>query len=155
MLRYSANTTQSVSTTAATNTFALGVVTGASKTVQVYEAIFGTNAVVVDAQVLAQLSGSSTTLTTGAAITPAKLDSGNPSSTATVSSLPTGGTANTVAYVAIAFNTRATMRWAAVDPDARIIIPAGGGTAGNFVILNQQPGTVTGISLDHQVSWAE
>jgi hypothetical protein len=155
MFRYGASTTQAVSGTAATNTFALGLVTGASKTAQIYEAIFGMNAAVADAQVLALLTGSSTALTTGTGITPAKLDSGNPATTATVSSLPTGATINAQPYVALAFNTRATVRWVAADPDSRIIIPAGGSTAGNFLLVNQQPGTVASLSLDHYVAWAE
>lgn len=155
MLRYGASATVAVSTSAATRAAALGLVSGSTKTIQLYEAVFGCNAAVVDAQVLAELSGSSTSITTGAAITPAKLDSGNPSSTLTVSSQPTGFTANTQPYVAVPFNTRATVRWAAVDPDSRIVVPAGGGTAGNIVVYNQQPGTVTAISLDHYVAWAE
>jgi hypothetical protein len=155
MLRYSASTTQSVSTTAATRTNAMGLVSAASKTIQVYEAIFGTNAVVVDAQVLVEISHSTTSITAGGAITPALLDSGNPSAVTTVSSLPTVVTAAAVPYVVIPFNTRATVRWAAVDPDARIVVPAGGGTGGNILLFHQQAGTVTGISLAHQISWAE
>jgi hypothetical protein len=155
MLRYSASASVAVNTSAATRNAALGLVTGSTKTLQLYEAILGCNAAVVDAQVLAELSGSSTSITTGTGITPAKLDSGNPASTLTVSSQPTGFTANTQPYVGIAFNTRATVRWAAVDPDSRIVVPAGGGTTGNLVVFNSQPGTVTGITIDHQVSWAE
>lgn len=148
MRRYAVSYSGSVSGSAATATQQIGLVTGSSRLCQIYEAIFGQSAVVTDAQIRMDLYLVSA-LTAGSALTPQPLDSGSsaPAAVTGASSTPTSVTTTGLSLLPIAFNSRATIRWAAVDPDSRISIPAGGGAAGSIVLQNQQPGTVAGLSI--------
>jgi hypothetical protein len=143
--RYGINTSQAISSTAATNTYALSLTTAASRTALIYEVIYGMSAAVQDAQIRADIFGVSA-LTAGSAATPVPIDVGSTAAVTTASTLPTAVTTTGLSLLEIWYNSRATVRWAAVDPDSVILIPAGGSTGGEVVFSNQQPGTVASMN---------
>jgi hypothetical protein len=147
MRRFGVSFGASVSSSAATATNAIGLVTGTGRTCGIYEFIVGQSAVVNDAQIRTDIFAVSA-LSAGSTLTPAPLEMGNsaPAAVTGVSSTPTGVTTTGLSLLPLVFNSRATVRWAAVDPDSRIIIPAGGAAAGSLVVQNQQPGTVAGLT---------
>ncbi len=165
MRRYAANFVASVSTTANTATYALGLITASSKPAQVYEAIVSCpTATAIDAQLYADIQSVSA-MTAGTAQTPQALEFGTGGTGAAVtgvSTTPTSVTLTstltatlTVPVLRLAFNSRATVRWAAVDPDSRIVVPAGGGANGSLVFYNGQPGTIASLLVQHELFFAE
>lgn len=164
MRRYACNFTAAVSTTANTATYALGLITAASKPAHVYEVIVACNNAVVDAQLYADLQSVSA-MTAGTAQTPQALEfgtGGTGAAVTTASTTPTAVTLTsaltatlTVPVLRLAFNSRATIRWAAVDPDSRIVVPAGGAANGSLVFYNAQPGTVAALLVQHELFFAE
>ena len=155
MDRYAATSELACSTTAEANTFPLGLVTGAGRVAQVYELIVGNKLAANDGRQVAEIIRSTTALTPGTAITPEPLALGRGAAVSTVSSAPTGATLAAQPLMRLVFNGRATVRWAAVDPDARIIVPAGGGAGGTVVVANRQSATTASLILANQLAWAE
>ena len=155
MDRYAATSELAASTTAEANTFPLGLITGASRVAEIYELIVGNKLAANDGRLVAELIRTSTALTAGTAITPEPLALGRGAAVSTVSSAPTGATLAAQPLVRLVFNGRATVRWAAVDPDARIIVPAGGGAGGSVLVANRQHTTTASLVLANQVFWAE
>lgn len=146
MRRYVVSYSSPVSSAVNTPTQAIGLVTGAGRMCAVYEVVLGQSGVANDAQVRCDLYGVSA-LTPGSSLNPVPVDSGAPAPVTAMSSAPTGVTNSGLSLLALVYNGRATVRWAAVDPDSRISVPAGGGAAGSLVLQNQQPGTVVGLSV--------
>jgi hypothetical protein len=155
MERYAATSELAASTTAEANTFPLGLVTGAGRVAQVYELIVGNKLGGNDNRLVAEIIRSTSALTPGTAITPEPLALGRGAAVSTVSSAPTGATLAAQPLLRLVFNGRATLRWAAVDPDARIIVPAGGGAGGNVLVANRQHSTTASLVLANQLFWAE
>lgn len=147
MRRYGVSYAASVSASANTVTNAIGLISGGGRTCAVYEFIVGQSGVVNDGQIRVDIYGVSS-LTAGSTLTPVALDSGDsaPAAQTGASSTPTSVVTTGLSFLPLVFNSRATVRWAAVDPDSRIVIPAGGGAAGSLVVQNQQPGTVASLA---------
>lgn len=156
MRRYGVSFSASVSTTANTATQAIGLITGSGRVAQVYEIIVAQNGAANDATLRTDLFAVSA-LTAGTALTPIALEQGNspPAATTGASSTPTAVTTTGLSLVPLVFNSRATVRWVAVDPDSRVLVPAGGGAAGSLVHQNRQPSTVASLTILHQLYFAE
>lgn len=153
MRRYGVQASSSVSGSANTATNMIGIQTAASRAAQIYEVIYGMSAAVADAQIRTDIFGVSA-FTAGTAATPVNVEVGGTAAVTGVSTGPTA-TASGLSLLAIEWNSRATVRWAAVDPDSRILIPAGGGTGGAVTFQNQQPGTVAGLTVLTHIYFAE
>jgi hypothetical protein len=132
----------------------MALVTGSTRVAQIYEMLVGMNGVAVDAQIRADLFAV-LALTAGGALTPVSLIVGGGAPITTANSAPTGVTVTGISILSIAFNSRATIRWAALDADSRIILQAGGGVAGTLLAQNQQPGAVPALSLLRQIFFVE
>jgi hypothetical protein len=156
MRRYGVSFSASVSASANTVTQAIGLITGSGRVAQIYEIIVAANSSASDATIRTDLFAVSA-LTAGTSLTPVALEQGNsaPAANTGASSTPTAVTTSGLSLVPLVFNSRATIRWAAVDPDSRVIVPAGGGAAGSLVHQNQQPGTVASLTVLHQLYFAE
>jgi len=155
MRRYGVYKSLAMSTTANTLTYPICLLPGTTRNPSVYEVIWGANmAVPVDAIVLLQVTGSSTTLTAGTSITPQPLNLGDTAAITGASFTPTGFTVNAQPYLSYPINARSTIRWVAVEPDARIEISSGTAAANNILVTNQQPGTAT-ITMDNQLFFIE
>lgn len=144
----------STSGTADTSTFPLGLISAASKGFQVYELIAAIKAAASDTRQLVELIRTTTNLTAGSAITPEPLYLGDGAAVTTASSAPTGATLAAQPLLRIAFNGRATVRWAAVEPDARIVVPAGGAAAGSLLMVNRNSAAAA-IATENQLFFAE
>lgn len=156
MKRFAVNKTLAVSASAATNTMPIGIQTAASRAASVYDLVVGMNAAVADAQLIAGLQLASTYVA-GTAFTANPLEVGDAASVTTATTTLTVGSQvlSGTPQLEFAFNSRATVRWVAVDPDSRIQLAPNGGANGSMILYNQQPGTVAGLILDNNLYFAE
>jgi hypothetical protein len=149
MHRYSVNSEVVTSATADTDSFPLDIVTGTTKVLAVYEMIFALKVAASDTRHIAELSGV-TALTAGTGLTPEPLTLGDPASIFTCSTTPTAVTKRTNPMFRVTFNGRATVRWAAVDPDSRLFAPAGAGVAGTIVVINRNS-TAAAVATENEL----
>lgn len=155
MRHYNVNFEATVSATPAAPTDAIGIVTGTSRTCQIYEVHAVMSAVIsTDGQLRADLFAVSA-LTAGAGLTPANLEIDGSAAVTTASSSPTGVTTTGNTRLALIFNVRSRGVWVAQDPDSRIGIPSNGGAAGSLTFRNSQPGTIASQKILHQIFFAE
>jgi len=156
MKRFAVNKTLAVSASAATNTMPIGIQASATRSFAIYDLVCGANNAVADAQVLVGLTACSTYVA-GTAFTSTPLEMGDAASSSTATTTLTVGSQvlTGTPLIELAFNTRATVRWVAVDPDSRIMVPAGANATGSIIMYNQQPGTVAGLILDNNLYFVE
>ena len=152
--RYSVISELVTSGTADTNTFALGGISAASRGFQIYELVAAVKGAQSDTRQIAEIIRTTTTITAGTGITPEVLYTGGAAATSTWSSAPTGATVAANPMLRLTFNGRATVRWAALDPDSRLVVQAGGGTAGTLVLVNRNSAAAAVATLN-QIMIAE
>lgn len=156
--RYSVTATQAVSATANTASYPIELVTGTAAAAAVYEIILGFDAAApVDTPLFAAFANVSAA-TAGTAVTPTPLDPNEGASITSAATNPTGVTlALTLpaALWSVAFNSRVTVRWAAVDPDSVLQLKAGLAASTGAVLLNSQPGTISGVNLRNYLAFRE
>jgi hypothetical protein len=98
--------------------------------------IVGASATAVDAQVFLDIRRMSTASTVGSAFVPEKADPANQAAVTTPFTLPTKGTPNTNPNLYMAFNSRGTWQFVALNPDEAITLVTAGGANGNIDVLS-------------------
>jgi hypothetical protein len=152
--RYTVTSELNTSGTADTSTFALGGISAASRGFEIYEFLAAVKGAQSDTRHIAEISRTTTTITAGGAVTPEVLYTGGAAATSTWSTAPTGATLAANPMKRLTFNGRATVRWAALDPDSRLMFQAAGGTAGTVVVVNRNSAAAA-IATENEVSIAE
>lgn len=142
------------STTADTRVYPFGIITGSNRLAQVYRVIASVRISANDGRQTVELNRVSA-ITAGTSFTPEPNAMGGTAANVTFSTQPTSVTVTGNHLLRIHFNGRAIARWDAAYPDARILIPAGGGTGGSLVLSGQQNTTTASLTIGYHLEHAE
>jgi hypothetical protein len=140
--RYSVLSEVATNASADTNTFPVLLQSAASRGFGIYEFIAAIKAAASDTRQVAEVSAGVTTAFTGStAQTPEPLYIGGAAAvTSGFSATSVAPTPKTNPMVRLTFNGRATVRWAAIDPDSRLYAQAAGGLNGQLFVINRNSG---------------
>ncbi len=148
--RYSTVSEVATNAAADTDTFPLALQSAASRGFGIYEFIAAIKAAASDTRQVAEVSAGQTTAFAGStAQTPEPIYIGGAAATVSgFSAFTTAPTKRTNPMVRLTFNGRATVRWAAIDPDARLYAQAGGGLNGQLFVINRNSGAAAIATLN-------
>jgi len=152
--RYGSHSEVSTSGSADTNTFPLGLQSAASRGFSIYEVVSALKAAASDTRHIAEVSAGITTAFVGnSAITPVPTYIGGAAATTTANiGFSTAPTPAALPMLRLPHNGRATVRWAAIDPDSRLTAQAAGGLSGQLFGVHRNSGAAaigTELSLFH------
>jgi hypothetical protein len=136
MYVYSSSFLHTTNATPNTETDAIRYLTVSPRPCNITRIIAGASATAVDAQVHLDIRRMSVASTVGSAFVPEKMDPGSQAAVTTPLTLPTKGTPNTNPTLYMAFNSRGTWQFVALNPDEAIALITAGGANGNIDILS-------------------
>ena len=124
--------------TGAGDTFPLGLISAAGKSISVFDLMSAVKVAASDLRVRGAVFGTSTIITAGTAQIPQNLTLNGPASSFTASQAPTGATLLAQPFVNLVHQARVTARWLSVDPDSNIYALANGGVNGTLLTVNTE-----------------
>jgi hypothetical protein len=154
--RYGISSEVATSGSADTNTFPWGVQSAASRGFQIYEVISALKAAASDTRHISEVSAGVTTAFTGnSAITPVPIYIGGAAATSAAHiGFSVAPTPAALPMLRLPHNGRATVRWAAIDPDAGFVAQAAGGLNGQLFGIDRNSGAAA-IGTEHHVFFSE
>jgi hypothetical protein len=154
--RYALHSEVATSGSADTNTFPMGLQSAASRGFQIYEVMSSVKAAASDTRHITEVSAGITTAftQTGAIVAVPLYIGGAAAVTTSGTTFSVAPTPAALPMLRLSHNGRATVRWAAIDPDSRLMAQAAGGLPGQLFFINRNSGAAA-IGTENDCMFAE
>jgi len=154
--RFASHSEVATNASADVNSFPLLLQSAASRGYQIYEVISALKAAASDTRHITEVSAGVTTAFTGTtAVVPVPIYIGGAAATVLAfSATSVAPTPAALPILRLPHNGRATVRWAAIDPDSRLTAQAAAGLNGQLFVINRNSGAAA-IGTENTVFHAE